>query len=177
MGILTISIVDTAGDDFTASADHRLTNGDPVKLDAGVAPDGTVNGTTYYARVIDATAFSIHPTRADAKDGLNQIAISSEGTSVTFLVGSPKQIIEKRTLIVNHPGTEPIPSTFVDYSKELVFVEGVDTDYSEIVVPNGTKTEQVFMQGITTSPTYIFTQDAPKEAPVPPELNEIWILS
>lgn len=177
MTTLTITTVDTADDDFTASSPHRLTNGDSVKMSADVAPTGTVNGTIYYARVVDATVFTIHPSRADAKAGLNQIAISSEGTAVTFLVGDSKFIDNERTLQVSHPGSEPIASVFSDYSRELVFVENVDTDYSKIFYTHGKKTDQVFMQGITTSPTYIFTQDAPKEAPVPPELNEIWILS
>jgi hypothetical protein len=174
---ITISSVDPNDDDFTASSPHGLTNGDSVKMAATEAPTGTVNGTLYYARVVDTTVFTIHPTRSDAKTGVNQIAISSEGTDVTFQVGSPQRIIEKFTLLVGHPGTEPVPSTFSDYSRELVFVEGVDTNYSEIIYPNGNKTDQVFMQGITTSPTYIFTGDAPKTVPTPPEVNEVWILS
>jgi hypothetical protein len=177
MTTITVTVVDPAGDDFTASAPHKFTNGDAVKMDADVAPTGTVNGTIYYARVVDATVFTIHPTRSDARNGLNQIAISSEGTAVKFLVGDSKFMDNERTLVVNHPGSEPIASVFSDYSRELVFVENVDTDYSKIFYTHGKKTDQVFMQGITTSPTYIFTQDAPKEVPLPPELSEIWILS
>ena len=177
MTTITIATVDTDNDDFTSSAAHNLVNGDAVKMEAVVAPGGTVNGTLYYARVINTTKFTIHPTRADARNGINQIAISSAGTAVTFLVGDSLTVRTKRTITVNHPGTEPVPSTFSDYSRELVFVEGVDTDYSEVVVPNGKKTEQVLMQGLTTSPTYIFTDGAPKVAPGPPAVVEVWIVS
>ena len=177
MGTITITTVDTDNDDFTASAPHLLTNGDNVKLSAEVAPSGTVNGTIYYARVISSTEFSIHPTRADAKNGINQIAISSTGTAVTFLVGSAQFINDTLTLSVGHSGYEPIASEFSDYSRELVFVEEVSTDYSNKYFLHGKRTEQVFMQGVTTSPTYIFTDGAPKAAPGPAEINEVWILS
>jgi len=177
MSIIVISAVDTDNDDFTSSSPHRFTNGDRIRMSATVAPGGTVNGTTYFARAISATKFAIHATRSDAKNNINQIAISSQGTDVTFLIGDSQPVIIKRTITVNHPGSEPIPSVFIDYSRELVFVENVDTDYSEVVVPNGKKTDQVFMQGLTTSPTYIFTSGAPKAAPGPPEVNEVWIVS
>jgi len=177
MSVIIIDTVDPNDDDFTSSSPHRLIDGDAVRMSATVAPGGTVNGTTYYAKVISSTEFSIHPTRANAKAGVNQIAISSQGTDVTFLVGDSQFVSVKRTLIVGHPGSEPIPVVFADYSRELVFVEGVDTDYSEGIVPNGKKTDQVFMQGLTTSPTYIFTSGAPKAAPGPPEINEVWIVS
>lgn len=175
--IITITVVDTAGDDFTASAPHLLTNGDSVKMDADVAPDGTVNGTTYYARVVDATVFTIHPTRTDAKDGLNQIAISSEGTAVTFLVSEPQIRNFEFSKIVNHPGTEAIAPVFSDYARELVFVENVDTDYSRVDVLHSTAMKPVFGKGLVTSPTYIFTQDAPKAAPGPEQLKEYWYLT
>lgn len=174
---ITITIVDTDGDDFTSSSPHLLTNGDSVKLMAQVAPDGTVNGTTYYARVVDSTVFTIHPTRSDAKDGLNQIAISSEGTAVTFQVAVPQLNEFEFSRTVNHPGTEPIASVFSDYSRELVFVEGVDTDYSRIDVLHSTAMKSVFGKGLVTSPTYIFTQDAPKAAPGPEQLKEYWYLT
>jgi hypothetical protein len=177
MSIIIISLVDPDDDDFTTASPHRLIDGDSIRMSATTAPDGTVNGTTYFARVISATKFAIHATRSDAKNNVNQIAISSQGADVTFLVGDSQFVSTKRTLTVNHPGSEPIPSVFIDYSRELVFVENVDTDYSEVVVPNGKKTDQVFMQGLTTSPTYIFTSGAPKAAPGDPEINEVWILS
>jgi hypothetical protein len=177
MAIIVITTVDSDNDDFTASANHRLTNGDAVKMSATVAPGGTVNGTIYYARVISTTKFSIHPTRANAKDGINKIAISSQGTEVTFLVGDSQFVSERLTLSVEHSGYETIASEFSDYSRELVFVEEVSTEYSDKFFLHGKLTEQVFMQGITTSPTYIFTDGAPKAAPGPPEINEVWILS
>jgi hypothetical protein len=177
VAIIVISLVDTDNDDFSTSTPHLLINGDAVRMAAAVAPGGTVNGTTYYARVISSTKFSIHATRANAKDGINQLAISSQGTDVTFLVGSPQFIDSTLTMSVEHSGYETIASEFSDYSRELVFVEGVDTDYSDKFFVHGKRTEQVFMQGVTTSPTYIFTDGAPKAAPGPAEINEVWILS
>lgn len=177
MTILVISSIDTDENNFTTLDPHRLLDGNAVKLSSEVAPTGLVDGTIYYAKVVSATVFALHPTRTDARNGLNQIAISSTGTAVTFLVGDSRRPLEKYTLSVNHPGTEPVPSDFVDYSKELIFVEDVNTDYSKIFYTHGKLTDQVFMQGITTSPTYIFTQDAPKAVPSPPEINEVWILS
>ena len=174
---ITIASVDTDNDDFTASLSHALTNGDAVKMEAVVAPGGTVNGTLYYARVINTTKFTIHPTRADARNGINQIAISSAGTAVTFLVGDSLTVRTKRTITVNHPGTEPVPSTFSDYSRELVFVEGVDTDYSRLDVLHSTAMKLVFSPGVSSSPTYIYTDDAPKAAPGPEQIREYWYLT
>jgi hypothetical protein len=177
MGTITISFVDTDNDDFTASAAHLLTNGDSVKMSADVAPGGTVNGTIYYARVINSTKFSIHPTRANAKDGINQIAISSTGTAVTFLTGAPQIKDHEFTRLVNHTGYETIASEFSDYSRELVFVEEVSTEYSRVDVLHSTAIIPVFGKGLTTSPTYIFTSGEPKAAPGIPEVTEVWIVS
>jgi hypothetical protein len=177
MAILTISIVDPNDDDFTSASPHLLSNGDAIQMSATTAPSGTVNGTIYYARVISSTEFSIHPTRADAKNGINQIAISSTGTAVTFLVGEPQERIFEFSRIVNHPGSEPIPSVFSDYSRELVFVENVSTEYSRLDVLHSTGGKLVFGKGITTSPTYIFTDSSPKAAPGPEQIKEFWYLT
>jgi hypothetical protein len=177
VGTIVISIVDPNNDDFSTSTPHLLSNGDAIKMAAEIAPGGTVNGTIYYARVINSTKFSIHPTRANAKDGINQIAISSTGTAVTFLVGSAQFIRETLTMAVEHTGYETIASEFSDYSRELVFVEEVSTEYSDKNFLHGKRTEQVFMQGVTTSPTYIFTDGAPKAAPTPAQIKEYWYLT
>jgi len=174
---ITISIVDLNDDDFTAAAPHLLTNGDSVKMVATDAPEGTVNGTMYYARVVDTTVFTIHPTRTDAKDGTNQIAISSEGTGVTFQVVVPQIKDYEFSRVVNHPGTEPVPSTFSDYSRELVFVEGVNTDYSKVDVLHATAMKSVFGKGITTSPTFIFTDSSPKATAGAETIKEMWYLT
>lgn len=173
---IIISAVDTDNDDFTSSTLHRLSTGDAVKLSATVAPTGTINNTTYYARVINSTKFAIHATKNNAINNINQIAVSSQGTNVTFLVVGPQFVDTKISLSVGHLGVEPVPATFSDYSRELVFVEGVDTDYSEIIFL-ASKTDQVFMQGLTTSPTYIYTDDAPKAAPTPAQIKEYWYLT
>lgn len=177
MATLVIISIDTDNDNFTSSAPHRLLDGDAVKLSATVAPDGTVNGTLYYARAVDTTVFTIHPTRSDARNGLNQIAISSTGTGVSFLVGESDRIFIKNTVLVGHPGTEPVAAVFFDYSKELIFVENVNTNYSKIFYTHGKLTDQVFMQGLITSPTYIFTQDAPKASPGAEQIKEYWFLT
>lgn len=177
MATLVISLVDTDNDDFTTTSPHFLTNGDAVRMSATVAPGGTVNNTTYYARVIDSTKFSIHPTSANARNGINQIAISTQGTNVTFLIAEPQVRNFEFSRTVNHPGTEPIPVVFSDYSRELVFVEGVDTDYGRLDVLHSTAMKAVFGKGITTSPTYIFTDDAPKAAPTPAQIKEYWYLT
>ena len=177
MPTIIITNVDTDNDDFTSSSPHLFIDGDAVKLSATTAPGGTVNETIYYARVIDSTKFAIHAIRSDARDNINQIALSSQGVDVTFLTGTPqiKTIDESR--IVNHPGAEPIPVTFSDYARELVFVEGVNTDYTRIDVLHSTAMKSVFGKGITSSPTYIFTDGSPKAAPGAPEISEVWIVS
>lgn len=177
MTALVIDSIDIDEDTFTSSVPHKLIDGDSVKLSATVAPDGLVDGTTYYAKTVSSTVFSLHPTRSNAKNGTNKIDVSSIGTSVTFLIGDSERILVKYTTTVNHPGTEPVAADFFDYSRELVFVENVNTDYSKIFYTHGKLTDQVFMQGLTTSPTYIFTQDAPKAAPGPEQLKEYWFLT
>ena len=143
MAIITIATVDPDNDDFTASAPHKFVNGDRARLSATTAPSGIINGTTYFARVINATKFALHATRADARNNVNQIAISSQGSDVTFIVGDSRLVILERSLIVGHPGSEPVTPTFSDYSRELIFVENVNTDYSKVVVPNGKLSDQV----------------------------------
>jgi hypothetical protein len=177
MAILTISIVDPNDDDFTTASPHLLSNGDAIRLSATTAPGGTVNGTVYYARVISETIFAIHATRANAKNNINQIAISSQGTDVTFLIGDPQERTFEFSRVVNHPGSEPIASVFSDYSRELVFVENVSTEYSRLDVLHSTGGKPVFGKGITTSPTYIFTDDAPKAAPTAAQIKEYWYLT
>jgi len=142
-----------------------------------VAPGGTVNGTIYYARVISTTKFSIHPTRANAKDGINQIAISSQGTEVTFLTVTPQinNIDDSRE--VEHSGYETIASEFSDYSRELVFVEEVSTEYGRIDVLHATAIIPVFGKSITTSPTYIYTDSSPKVVAGPALIKEYWYLT
>jgi hypothetical protein len=177
MSVLVIASIDTDDDNFTSLEPHRLINGDAVKLSAAVVPAGLINDTIYYVNIINSSVFTLHPTRSNARDGVNQLAISSTGSDVTFLIGDSKRLLEKYTQLVGHFGTEPVAAEFFDYSSELVFVEDVNTDYSNIYYTHGKLTDQVFMQGLTTSPTYIFTQDAPKAAPGPEQLKEYWFLT
>jgi hypothetical protein len=44
-------------------------------------------------------------------------------------------------------------------------------------VLHSTAMKAVFGKGITTSPTYIFTQDAPKAAPGAEQIKEYWYLT
>jgi hypothetical protein len=177
-GNILIDTIDLDLDEFTASDSHGLITGDAVKLSADTAPIGIVNGSIYYIRVIDATTFSIYLTAADANNDINRVDITSQGVDVTFtLVSVPKVEIYESSKIVNHPGVEPVATIFSDYSRELIFVEGVNTDYGRVDVLHTTANKSVFGKGITTSPTYIFTDSAPKAAPGPPEINEVWIVS
>jgi len=170
--------VDIDTDEFISSSPHNLVTGDAVKLSADDPPENTIDGTIYYVRVIDPTTFSIYLTVADAKNDVNRVDVVSEGSGVTFiLVSVPKIEIYESSKIVNHRGVEPVAPVFSDYSKELIFVEGVNTDYGRIDVLHTTAMKSVFGKGITTSPTYIFTDSAPKAAPGPPEINEVWIVS
>jgi len=174
---ITIATVDSDNDDFTTSIPHLLTNGDSVRLSATTAPGGLVNGTTYFARVINATKFALHATRANARNNVNQIAISSQGSDVIFFRAVPQLYEFEFTRTVNHSGYETLSVTFSDYSRELVFVEGVSTDYAKLDVLHSTALKPVFSKGITTSPTYIFTDDAPKAAPTAAQIKEYWYLT
>lgn len=175
---LITTTVNTTSDEFTSSSAHSLVTGDAVKLSATEAPGNTTDGSIYYVRVTDSTTFSIYLTVTNAKDDVNRIDLTSSGSNVTFiLVTVPKLEIYDFSKIVNHRGVEPVAPVFSDYSKELIFVEGINTDYSRLDVLHTTAMKSVFGKGITTSPTYIFTDSAPKEVPPPPELSEVWIVS
>jgi len=170
--------VDTVTDEFTSEDPHNLVTGDAVKLLAVESPEGTIDGEIYYVQIIDTTTFSIHLTVVDAKNDVDRVDVVSEGSGVTFiLVSVPKVEIYESSKIVNHRGVEPVAPVFSDYSKELIFVEGINTDYGRVDVLHTTAMKSVFGKGITTSPTYIFTDSAPKAAPGPPEINEVWIVS
>lgn len=170
--------VNTTTDEFTSSSAHNLVTGDAVKLSAVEAPGNTTDGSIYYVRVIDSTTFSIYLTVINAKDNLDRVDLTSVGSNVSFiLVTVPKLEIYEFSKIVNHRGVEPVAPVFSDYSRELIFVEGVNTDYSRLDVLHTTAMKSVFGKGITTSPTYIFTDSAPKAVPLPPELSEVWIVS
>jgi hypothetical protein len=177
MPTITISSVDTDLDKFTSSQSHNLTTGDAIKMVADSPPGGTVNGTLYYARVISTTEFAIHTTSANAKSNTSTIDLTSAGSSVTFQTRDPQVNTDEFSLSVE-PSTalEVIDSEFVDYSRELVFVEEVVGTGFEVIL-HGYEPIQVFMQGLTTSPTYIYTDGSPKAAPGPAVVSEVWYLS
>lgn len=222
MGILTITVADPDADTFQTAAAHNLTNGDRVKLASATAPDGIVEGTIYFARVVSSAVFALHSTRADARNNVNRIAISSTGDAVTFQTIDP--LIESSHARLSGSfgeGAAPaiISIPFSDYAVEPVYVahssvistarinsdqqtlqSAYETALAVISIPfsdynfetryvatnsllgaaqieDDALTLQVSAVGLITSPTYVYTDGAPKAAPGPAIINEVWYLS
>lgn len=75
---------DAGTDQFTAGGAHNITTGDAVIMNAATAPTGTTNDYIYYARAVNTTVVTLHPTPADASGNTNTIDITSTGTTVTL---------------------------------------------------------------------------------------------
>ncbi len=97
-----ITTINTTTDELTASADHGLSNGNPVIMSASVAPTGTTNNYIYYVRVISTTVVTLHPTYTDAINNTSKIDLTTTGTSVTLQylssIGSTTEGIISRVL-------------------------------------------------------------------------------
>lgn len=222
MATLTITVVDPDSDTFETAAAHGLTNGDRVKLVSTAAPSGIVDDTTYFARVVSATVFALHSTRADAVNNVNRIAISSTGDAVTFHTIDPL-LVNSYSTFANSYGTGAAPAIismpFSDYAVESRYIahssvsstarinsdqqtlqSAYETALAVIAIPFGdynfesryvatnsllgsaqieddALTLQVSAVGLVTSPTYVYTDGAPKAAPGPAIINEVWYLS
>lgn len=115
---IVIVSVDLDSDEFETSINHNLTTGDAVKLSAEDPPDSIIDGARFYVRVITPTTFSIHLTANDAKNNLNRIDVTSQGTNVTFfLVTVPKlEIYEFSKTVFGKPITTSPTFIFTDSS-------------------------------------------------------------
>lgn len=78
-----VYISSIATNTFTANANHNLSTEAAVRMNSEVAPTGTTNDQLYYARVLSATTFTLHPTPADATAGTNTVSASG-GTNVAL---------------------------------------------------------------------------------------------
>ena len=85
---------------------HELTTADPVRLATTAAdlPNGVDTTTTYYARAIATTTFSLHPTASDATGNLNKFNVTDEGTG-THMVRHGNGFRKSFTTTVN-PGPD-----------------------------------------------------------------------
>jgi len=79
---ITVSSVNATSDEITTSANHGLATGDEVMFttDSGTVPGGLTNTTIYFARAVNATTISLHPTQADAIANTNKVNILDTGS-------------------------------------------------------------------------------------------------
>lgn len=96
------ALVSPDTDQIKYAADHRmkarLATGDLIhgKAYAGSAlPAPLVEGTDYYARKIDNSFITLHPTAADALNNTNVIDLSTAGTG-SFLFWDPERVGDAR---------------------------------------------------------------------------------
>lgn len=73
-----------AANTFVSGAAHNIVTEDPVIMNAATAPTGSTNQHIYYARAVNTTTVTLHPTPADATANTNVIDISSDGVTVTL---------------------------------------------------------------------------------------------
>lgn len=95
VAVTTCTAVDNATDVITATK-HRLRDGAPIQfavVDGTIIP-GLTAGTVYYAHVLTANTFSVHPTEADALANTAKVALSALGTGDT-------RVIEQEPLIIH----------------------------------------------------------------------------
>ncbi len=78
---VAVSSVNTSTDELTTAVAHGLSTGQAVLVSTdNTLPPPLVQGTVYYARVVDATTVTLHPTEADATGNTNRIDITGTGT-------------------------------------------------------------------------------------------------
>jgi hypothetical protein len=103
-----VYVVAGAGVDATddvINKTHPFATGDTIRLK--VKPDSTLPGglaasTTYYARSISSTSFSLHPTAADATANSNKIDITSAGgTFAIYALGRTGDVMQHRMRFVS----------------------------------------------------------------------------
>lgn len=67
--------------DICTTATHSYATADPITFtSSGTMPGGLADTSTYFARVLSATTFTVHPTAADANANTNVVNITSAGT-------------------------------------------------------------------------------------------------
>lgn len=92
--VTTISDIDADADTLTA-VNHRLRDGAPIRFATfGTMPTGLVEGTLYYAHVIDDDTISIHTSASDATGDTSRVAIT-DNASGEFTV------IEQEPLVIH----------------------------------------------------------------------------
>jgi hypothetical protein len=96
------ALVDPGMDRVKYAADHRmkgrLATGDLIQVKAyedSTLPAPLVEGTDYYARKIDDSFVTLHPTATDAASNTNVIDLTSAGTG-SFLFWAPERVGDAR---------------------------------------------------------------------------------
>jgi hypothetical protein len=85
---IVVSNFNNASGQATIASNHNLANGDEVffQLDSGaVIPTGLTALQIYFARVVSATVFTLHPTRADANAGTAAVTFSTTGSGNIYM--------------------------------------------------------------------------------------------
>lgn len=79
-----VSTVNITTDEFTTTAVHGLTVGNPVQVTAAILPGNITAGRIYYVRIVSTTVVTLHPTPADAIANTNRIDVTTTGTTVVL---------------------------------------------------------------------------------------------
>ncbi|ASJ79271.1 putative membrane-anshored cell surface protein [Curvibacter phage P26059A] len=84
-----IASVDASADTLTAAAAHNISTGNlywgyPIVFTGSDLPAPLSVGTVYWARAVDATAFTLHLTENDAISNVNRVDLTSVGVAANF---------------------------------------------------------------------------------------------
>lgn len=84
----SVASVDTTANTITSSAVHNLPSSTsyryPINFVGTDLPSPLTTSGTYYAKYSSTTAFTLHPTEADAAAGTNTIDLTTTGTAANF---------------------------------------------------------------------------------------------
>lgn len=85
---VVVNNFNSASSQLTITGGHNLTTGDELflMLDSGaVIPTGLTALTSYFARSVSTTVFTLHPTAAEATANTNQVLFTANGSGTIWM--------------------------------------------------------------------------------------------
>ncbi len=137
LNAVNASVIDTVADTITTATAHGLTTEAGVRLITSGSLPGGLQGApdTYWARVIDATQITLHPTQADALANTNLVDITSAGTGTLTILSDGFDFGVALTYCVN----TYVSNLFVSAVRDGIYLNNcADTDVVSCKVQSGT---------------------------------------
>jgi hypothetical protein len=107
----TITTVTPASNQLDISGGHKMETGNQTTLTTtGTLPAPLVPSRPYYLRSVSSTAFTLHPTLADAQANTNTIDITDTGTGTHTMAPGP----EYKNIEITYTEAEQIIATYQD---------------------------------------------------------------